>query len=409
MQAVVAADHGVTGTYTATYNAVRLDVTQSLYFVGAGLSKSLQTSSAVPVPLMADFIRVVSYYAEQDAEPVALIQLIGLELLDRFAWPSPGARALAQRIEIRKLAKSIVSEFLAELRRRPSESIEDLLAKDQPSADAALDAIYAPVIRFRYAINRVFSQIGWCVDLPLIERFVQRAVEHDGQHTFVSFNYDLFLDRAVQKVCGAWHWHCGYGFEIPFCVTDDPDDSGTDATAFPATHLCQADVRILKPHGSLHWLLPVENPNAAMPFKDGPTTVRVDQSHAPEYIQTISNWPRVRYPTDGLPTDVGPGIIAPLRRKDARLDIFVRSRAMEFEAVRTADEAFVLGWSVPVTDDDQRCLIGYAVQLRAKPFKRVTVVNLNQPPEYYERLRRLFDVQHSAMRIWNDGVADFLT
>jgi hypothetical protein len=378
----------------------------TVYFVGAGLSKALQLSE--PVPLMADFIRVASYYAEKDTERVTLVQLVGLELLARFRWPSPKARALAETITPRKLNLKAAQEFLHELRRRPSESIEELLANDVPSVDAALEAIYSPVVRFRYAISRIFSQIGWQVRLDLLEEFVHRQTAAGGKHTFVSFNYDLFLDRAISLSCPVWHWHCGYGFEIPYFVTADPDDHGVDASEVPATHNCSSDIRILKPHGSLHWLLPVANPNAAMPFENGPTTVRVDSDALPEYVQTVLDWPRVRYPSDGLPTNVGPGIIAPLRKKDARLDIFVTSRAEEFEAVRLADEVFVLGWSLPMTDDDQRCLIGYAVQLRSQPFRRVVVVNLNQPPEYFERIRSVFGVEQSRIEVWNDGFQDYL-
>ena len=32
------------------------------------------------------------------------------------------------------------------------------------------------------------------------------------RHTFVSFNYDLLLDRAVQKHAGDWSVEAGYGF-----------------------------------------------------------------------------------------------------------------------------------------------------------------------------------------------------
>lgn len=378
----------------------------SIYFVGAGLSKALELTH--PVPLMADFIRVAAHYAKKDTKPITLLTLVGLELLDRFNWPSPKARQLANAIDPKNLDVQLAAEFAEELRRRPSESIEDLLANDVPSADAALEAIYSPVLRFRYAISRIFSQIGWQIDLPLLEKFVQTAVEPGGRHTFVSFNYDLFLDRVVQNVCGNWHWHCGYGFDIPYFIRKDPTNHGVAVNGVPAEHHCSSHIRVLKPHGSLHWLLPVANPNASMPFGDGPVTLRLDDSGLPEYVHTTINWPSVRYP-ESLPTTVAPGIIAPLRRKDAQIPVFVKSRSEEFDAVRTADEAFILGWSLPVTDEDQRCLIGYAVQLRSKPFQRVVVINLNQPPEYFDRIAGTFGVPRSAVEVWNAGFADYLS
>ena len=377
----------------------------TIHFVGAGLSKSLEVNH--PVPLMADFIRVAAHYAENDTKAITLLALVGLELLDRFKWPSPSARQFAKAIDPRNLNAKVVKQFCDELRRRPAESIEDLLANDAPTSDAANEAVYSPVIRFRYAISRIFSQIGWQVDLSLLEKFVRRAIESGGRHTFVSFNYDLYLDRVVQTVCATWHWHCGYGVDIPYCITTDPSDHGEPVNTVPGDHQCFPDVRVLKPHGSLHWLLPVENPNASMPFGGGPVTVRLDDNGRPEYVRTTINWPKVKYPQQ-LPTDVAPGIIAPLRRKDAQIPIFVKSRSEEFDAVRIADEAFVLGWSLPLTDEDQRCLIGYAVQLRAKPFQRVVVINLNQPPEYFDRIARTFGVPRSAVEVWNAGFKDYL-
>jgi hypothetical protein len=105
---------------------------------------------------------------------------------------------------------------------------------------------------------------------------------------------------------------------------------------------------------------------------------------------------------------VGPGIIVPLRRKDATLAILKQVREQEFAAVTQATEAFVLGWSMPATDEDQRSLIRYAASLRDKPFKRLVVVNLNQQPEYFEHIADTFIVEYSAVETWNDGFKDYL-
>lgn len=375
----------------------------SIYFVGAGMSKAIQTSK--PVPLMVDFVKVASEYAEHD--PVSRTMLLGFERLGLFDWPATTAGQLAERIESRRSGPADVKQFLFELRRRPSESVETLLSQaSRSNVGPFTKAAYQPVVRFRYAIGRIFSLIGWDVNSQLVEQFVAIVSGGGEDHTFVSFNYDLFLDRAIHRTIDGWHPRRGYGFEIPYYVTEDPDGHGVPVLALPHTG-DQPRVRILKPHGSLNWLVPIKNPNAAMPFGDGPVTLRLDEDFAPEYVGNADDWPRVTLP-DKEPTDVAPGIIAPLSRKDARLESFVVIREKEFESVRTADTAYIVGWSIPVTDEDQLHLIGYAVQQRDRPFERVVIINRDQGPEYYDRIARLFGVERGTLEIWNNGFQDWV-
>lgn len=367
----------------------------------------MQADHLFPIPLLADFVKVAAHYAQGDRSNVAMITLVGLERLGRFRWKSHDASRWARAFDPKSRDANVVAAFADALRRRPSESVEDLLARDDVGATFGEAAVYDAPIRFRYAISRIFSLIEWNVRLDLLRAFVLRAAEGEGDHTFVSFNYDLFVDRAISESCASWHWHCGYGFDVPYAALADPSSHG-ELAQHPCHHACQSRVRILKPHGSLNWLLPVVRPAAAMPFADGPTTVRVDQNGHPEYVASLDLWPRIDYPDGDLPRDVGLGIVPPLRRKDASLQILRRTRDEEFKAVRDADEAFVLGWSLPATDDDQRSLIRYAASLRAVPFKRVVVVNLNQPPEYFERVADAFLVENSSVETWNNGFEDYV-
>ena len=81
--------------------------------------------------------------------------------------------------------------------------------------------------RFRYAIARVFTLIGWDLDLPLLVKFLRRQFEEpDASHTFVSFNYDLALEGGIERARnGAIDLTRLYGFPISLQVTDDPPPS----------------------------------------------------------------------------------------------------------------------------------------------------------------------------------------
>ncbi len=379
----------------------------AIYFVGAGLSRALQ-QTGYPIPLMTDFVHVASRYAESDtASNIILLELIGLEQLNRFRWPCPEAKALADAIDIDNKDPATVAAFLAALRRRAGESIEDLLIREVGPQPLGSALVSNPPVRFRYAINRLFVLIGWQADLQLVQTFVASRLAAAQKHTFVSFNYDLFLDRAIQLTCSTWHPHCGYGVEMRYTIAVDPSEYGEEADLVPK-HGCDGAVVVLKPHGSLNWLVPVDNSGSAIPFGEGPVVVRVDASGHVAYVQSPPDWPRVKYKDTQKRAEVAPGVIPPAPRKDARNAVYAQSLETEFTAIQDADEAFVLGWSLPTTDEDQRCLIHYAAQLRRSPLKRVVVVNRNQPPEYFDRVATTFGVERTSLQIWNDGFGDYV-
>ena len=67
--------------------------------------------------------------------------------------------------------------------------------------------------------------------------------------TFISFNYDCLLDRALARHAGRrWRPSEGYGFPISGDDTEWADKSGLGRR--PKT-----SIRLLKPHGSLNWVL----------------------------------------------------------------------------------------------------------------------------------------------------------
>ncbi len=63
----------------------------------------------------------------------------------------------------------------------------------------------------------------------------------------ISFNYDTLIDDACRRNSdGIWAADCGYGFDIG--VGTDDWSAKTRPGPFPEEYL-----RLLKPHGSLHW------------------------------------------------------------------------------------------------------------------------------------------------------------
>jgi hypothetical protein len=130
-----------------------------LYFVGAGLTKSVQLPDK-PLPLMYDYLSVMASYVTDD---VILTSLADLECEEPYPyrWDDFESRELAKKLIGPNADRKIENRgaFRRALKNKPSESIEDLL--EGASSTAA--------IRFIYAIDRLFYSVGWDVDLSPLE------------------------------------------------------------------------------------------------------------------------------------------------------------------------------------------------------------------------------------------------
>jgi len=105
---------------------------------------------------------------------------------------------------------------------------------------------------------------------------------------------------------------------------------------------------------------------------------------------------------DQLPDDVEILIAPP---SPTKLLIMPQTRSLEFDAIREADEVFVVGYSMPMMDRDQWDLISRARKARNAAIQRLTIINRCASPEYIADMRSLFQPQ--TTRIFNDGFADF--
>lgn len=384
------------------------------YFIGAGLTKSLETSGW-PVPTMWDFTSTMASYIDDDIVLTAMAELENARL---YKGRSDDAANLAIRIVGSSADRSPATRaaFGEALKNRSPESIEDLLERSLGlSGNAAAESAHQ---RFKYAINRLFCLAEWNVNWSPLDRFLQTQISRSGtQHTFVSFNYDLILDFAVQRASVGWKPDTGYGFNIPFYVSDDlpPTEKPAGTLDFVqamrfAGGATAGNTTILKPHGSLNWLVPYQMPYVQTPqgvkFLDKPPIIPLTQSGAIRYWCSSHDFQCIALP-DEMPTEIGICILPPSSAKLSELSFLKASREAESNALTSADEIVVIGWSVPETDIDQAELIKQAVEMRRKPLQSITIVNWNAPTTYFERLADLFQVESQLLRRYNSGFVDF--
>lgn len=374
-----------------------------LYFVGAGLTKALQTSDRVP--LMADFVSVMSRHTD---DPIIAQVLAEYERDGVFRWPStPLSRRLAERVldgDVDALAA-----FGAALRCRPTENVETLLQKA-----VRRDGRTAEL--FKRAINRVLLRLHPTLNLELLRRFVSFEARRGlAEHQVISFNYDLSLD-TVLKESGLWHPATGYG--VPFVEYLDPveleakrveEESGRPALLeqrrFAATP--PSSWLLLKPHGSLNWVWSYHKfgPRglSVIASADGAVTYAGD-THVPGSVYAG--------PMSGVPFAIA---IAPPGEKnlfDQKTNDRGDKRGEEFAhlqhlAIRNADEVYVIGWSMPPTDAYHSALIRVCCEERRRPVDRLVVINSQAPVEYFERIQEAFG-EPKTLEAHNDGFAQYL-
>jgi hypothetical protein len=393
-----------------------------VYFVGAGFTKALAASKR-PVPAMLDFISTCAEYMD---DPVILTTLTQLELGDSYPYRWHSAEAFRSATKLRDLRRrtggtdeAARREFAGALRRRPAESIEDLLganADSQSGRDAEA--------RFRFAIRRIFTLIGWDINWAPLVSFLSRQFAYTGSdHTFISFNYDLVLERGIQLVAGRVDASRIYGFPIRWRATEDQSSATRQHNGVPVRPLTSSgggsNLIVLKPHGSFNWLVPLDrhfSTSASDEWRQGLSVVvslaENGEMQYPPY-QSLGDGdllgciqlrlPSELSPTIGATMEAEPVVMAPRGPKSPDRQFLCTVRAQQEAAIQAADEVYVLGWSIPRTDIDQECLIRSAVRKRAKPLRRVTVVNLHADVDYYVRAKDVFGVEPGAMRTHNGG------
>lgn len=380
-----------------------------VYFVGAGLSKALERSP-IRVPVMQDFVNVAADYVEDD--DVILTTLAVFAQNGWFQNPvSPRLKEIAPGLaDGRGRNPALRSEFAGAMRSWPPENLEIMLktARDRnPGVEE----------RFSWAINRVFCHIGWQIEWAPLEDFVKRlAGIADTHHCFVSFNYDLLLGRVL-SLRTDWKAANGYGVPIGWWASAEEGEALDRQMSRPAGAFKPVDVQpletararntgwtLLKPHGSLNWLL---------------TDAKESHAHRDEFVLILENeaisyfkpyeCKALRFPDSGIPINADLPLLPPLSNKHELQRRLHRTQVeLEQRALHDAAEVYVIGWSVPDTDRQQCELVRETMLRRANVLEKLTVVTFGAKEEYFRKVAELFSTSENAIERHNRGFVEFV-
>jgi hypothetical protein len=378
-----------------------------VYYIGAGLPKALEAPGK-PIPLMYDFIKVMADYLDDDVILTTLAELVNARV---FSSKSDDTETLAKTLVGRNADRSPDNRaaFRRALKALPPESIEVLLERASKSDNISAGSSDA---RFRYAINRVFYLIDANINPLALRRFLTRQfTQPNTQHTFVNFDYDLILDRELERFERLWAPQSGYGFDIPFYSIRESIGARAEDTAVhdaePFVGQLPSSVLLLKPHGSLNWLLPYRSDGRGLRrFEDNPLILPLTDEGKLRYIASTATFQQVSFQDRQRISDVQPLIISPTYDKLTDLGFLMNIRSTADHALHEADEIYVIGWSMPATDIDHQARIANVMKERNKRLAKLVLVSYGMSHWDVVRIEKTFAMPW--VELHNDGFAAFV-
>lgn len=362
-----------------------------LYIIGAGVSASISSDT---VPTMNNFFEKAIKMLDADNK-VFLITFAFAEEARAFS-PNPDVENLGiklgvinrlhEKIDHRKkdhresdIVEEELNEYIVNYKKafmadklRMHANLEDVFSKlesEKERKDAA-DQTYE---RLQFVINSLFYRL----DRDLNDKF-KDAIHHDFSdlianlegvdQTFISFNYDLWLEKALHAK-GIWHPPDGHGYIFKYYsppISDEWNKSGKviEPKSFNG-HIGKSKVKVLKPHGSLSWRFGKGHDNGIIILEDD------DENSCVAYNPT---W---YYPPSEFSKKVElkifPLIVPPAPNKIRKHPLFWKTDKDILIALKEADTVVIIGWSMPETDQYFRQMVSWALNNREEPIKKLLV------------------------------------
>ncbi|MFH2202172.1 MAG: hypothetical protein ABIJ96_03570 [Elusimicrobiota bacterium] len=248
------------------------------------------------------------------------------------------------------------------------------------------------------------------------------------QHLLISFNYDVWLEQALfdSHVGGRRLWHPSDGYCMPSHSTlfggylgpSDREQSrrqqanhskGDIGTMVPLEARLfrnipkRSRIKILKPHGSLSWVRPVEKPYSTPPL----LLLDVDEIHTNTLAGNVVHLEKgqelinIKQQTTS-PDRYFPLIVPPATVKARSGRVFWEIQKELDSQINSADVVVVIGWSMPDTDIDSRSRMQGIISRRNKQLEKLIVCNFHQPDPFYTKFENLFWPETEPI-FWDEG------
>jgi hypothetical protein len=269
------------------------------------------------------------------------------------------------------------------------------LLKQEPVQGAAeFDAAFLQhqLESFIYELLMTVTERELKADGDLYDRLLKKA---DKTDRFMTFNYDLQLDRALERIFG-WSPETGYGFSFKKILrTDESWHEASDKKAVVPI--------LLKLHGSLNWFYSsgyIHHPQKGLDF---------DNKYAGQHYvaEVLYRFPggtafgmQPSVPGDGVEIILELHIVPPTLRKQ----LFGKSEneplrdvwALADQSLSQAKRIVVIGYSLPPTDFHAEWLLRTSVQKNKND--KIELVVVNPDRHVAQRLAPMFGKKLGAVK-----------
>ncbi len=369
-----------------------------VYIFGAGASHA----ELPGMPVMDTFFTTLVEHADYGERDLWRCLTL-LDYLRLFKSRHPECENLAAQIWLLRerktetLLKKKVSEYLQVFKKRIDESsfaenLEDVFDR---AVIAPITYGQSPRHRMLAAINRLFEMLTneKGPTFPIFSGFVKKILQKKNRRSvFISFNYDLILDRTLFKM-SSWKPDQGYGYKFrnTFTVNSTHKTSKIKSAE-------ESDILLLKPHGSLSWRY-----EKNLGFDSGKTYLTVDNSGAPSQDKYYPDKTNQKW------KDYHVLVVPPVPSKSYSHLVLYETRKLVKESLRNADTITIIGWSLPETDVDMKNMIQRIfddVDNRHKQLQLLRIVDIVKAKSYYLRLQSLFMAKRNP--ICDTGFKDYV-
>jgi len=349
--------------------------------IGAGASAAVNPKR---IPLMNNFFEVVADFSKQD-------ERVGrtLKTLQKYKLVSSG--------EV------------------PKGNLEDVLKQTLSFPRNQKDPWKRPYDGLLLTLQRIFYTLDCEEDMSrYIDCLSPLSKLNPEDIVFVSFNYDVFLERALEKL---FSWSADFGYSpnvLPGYINAEQAEQARSPNQIcdeVYAWSCDVDPQVsfpseltssiqkgrgpivLKPHGSLNWFIHGKGKSPFWMTKETLGFLLMRPIDGNVRIPRLWIYPTTNTvqgelgDPDFLVGAVLPAIIPPGKKFSKNIPPFRRIERSMKDVLSKVSRLVVIGWSMRQSDKKYRELFETVTNMRKRRLDVIAVISFHQEEEFYSRFK----------------------
>lgn len=351
--------------------------------IGAGASAAINPNS---VPLMNNFCKVVAEFAKQDEQ-------------------------------ISKTLNTLQKYELVSVEEPPKGNLEDVLTQTLSLPRDQEDPWERPYDGLLLTLHHIFHKLEKEEDISRYVECLSPICELNPEDIiFISFNYDVFLERALEKLF-SWSADFGYSTNVlvgyinaeqaeqaqsPNQICDEVYAWSWDISpliSFPSEFTLPIQHGngpiVLKPHGSLNWFIHSIGKAPYWMSDETLALLLMRPIKGKVYIPRFWIYPTTNTVKGELADPqfrvgaVLPAITPPGEKFSQIIPVFQRIERSVQEVLSQISTLIVIGWSMRQSDKKYMDLFAKVAKMRKNKLDTMAVCNLQQKMDFYSRFKNL--------------------